>query len=141
VVDFLTIWATHAIVPTYYSMAVAQTAYEMGYAEACRPLIEPINQSRRYLKEFLDEHNFQYILGKGYYCFIHVKPWLQLKGWESSERLGKHLAEEHGLAVVPGEYFSPFGREWVRFSYALPLERTQGAAQRLVEGLAELARS
>lgn len=136
VIDFLTVWATHAIVPTYYSMGVAQAAYEMGYAEASRPLIEPINQSRRFLKEFLDEHHFQYILGQGYYCFIHVKPWLDLKGWGSSEPLGKHLAEEYGLAVVPGEYFSPYGREWIRFSYALPLERTQRAAQRLVEGLA-----
>ena len=47
----------------------------------------------------------------------------------------QYLAEEHGLAVVPGVYFSPFGGEWIRFSYATPPERTIGAARRLLEGL------
>ena len=48
------------------------------------------------------------------------------------------FAEEVGLAMVPGSFFSPFGGEWVRFSYATPPERTLGALNRLVEGLKSL---
>jgi aspartate/methionine/tyrosine aminotransferase len=52
--------------------------------------------------------------------------------------LGQYLAEEHGVAIVPGAFFSPYGGDWVRFSYATPVERTIGAAERLVEGLEAL---
>jgi len=135
VTRFLTVWATHSIVPTFYSMAVAMAAYEMGYAKACQPLLDPINASRRFMKDFLDEHNFNYILGKGYYAFLDVSKWVQARGWQSAQPLGQYLAEEHGVAVVPGEYFSPYARMWLRFSYATPPEYTQGAAQRMVEGL------
>lgn len=135
VTKFLSVWATHSIVPTYYSTAVATAAYEMGYKEACRPLIEPINASRAFLKTFLEEHDFTHIIGKGYYAFIDVSRWLHARGWQEAAPLGKYLAEEHGLAVVPGEYFSPYGRDWIRFSYALPPEKTAAAAARLLEAL------
>ena len=90
------------------------------------------------MKSFLDEHGFTYILGKGYYAFIHVGKWLEAHGWADSEPMGQYLAEEHGVAVVPGAFFSPYGGEWIRFSYATPTDRTLGAAQRLVEGLKAL---
>ena len=76
--------------------------------------------------------------GKGYYAFIHVGKWLQAKGWKDTEALGQYLAEQHGLAVVPGAFFSEYGGEWIRFSYAAPVEKTLGAAQRLVEGLQQI---
>ncbi|MEW6649294.1 MAG: pyridoxal phosphate-dependent aminotransferase [Chloroflexota bacterium] len=138
VTRFLTVWSTHTIVPTFYSMAVAMAAYEAGFEAVSRPLIEPVNASRNALRAFLDQHDFEYILGKGYYTFIHVKRWLQAQGWQESAPLGKYLAEEFGLAVVPGEFFSPYGREWLRFSYALPVEKTLAAVQRLLEGLTSL---
>lgn len=139
VIKFTTARASHAIIPSFYSLAVAMAAYEMGYAEAARTIVEPTNASRKVLKEFLDKHGFTYILGKGYYAFIHVGKWLQTKGWADTEPLGQYLAEQVGLAVVPGIYFSEFGAEWLRFSYATPPERTAGAAQRLLEGLNGLA--
>jgi aspartate/methionine/tyrosine aminotransferase len=52
--------------------------------------------------------------------------------------MGQFLAEEHGVAVVPGAFFSPYGGEWIRFSYATPPERTRGAAKRLLQGLKAL---
>lgn len=127
--------ASHTVMPSYYSLAVAQVAYEMGYSEACRSIVEPTNASRKVLKGFLTSHDFTYIMGKGYYAFIHVGKWLARHGWTDSEPLGQYLAEEHGLAIVPGAFFSPYGGEWLRFSYATPPETTQGAAERLVEGL------
>ncbi len=135
VVKFITARASHTVIPSFYSLAVAMAAYEMGYAKACRTIVEPTNESRKVLKSFLDEHHFTYILGKGYYAFIHVGSWLQRKGWIDTEPMGQCLAEEHGVAVVPGAFFSAYGGEWIRFSYATPPERTLGAALRLVEGL------
>jgi aspartate/methionine/tyrosine aminotransferase len=110
-------------------------AYEMGYTQAVRSIVEPTNASRVQLKAFLEQHGFNYILGKGYYAFIHVGDWLKRRGWADSEGLGQYLAEEHGVAIVPGAYFSVYGNEWVRFSYATPPERTLGAAERLLQGL------
>ena len=90
------------------------------------------------MKAFLDEHNFTSILGKGYYAFIYVGNWLRERGWVDTEPLGQYLAEEHGVAIVPGAFFSAYGGEWVRFSYATPPEKTLGAANRLLAGLNSL---
>jgi len=49
--------------------------------------------------------------------------------------LGQYLAEKQGVAVVPGAFFSVYGGDWIRFSYATPVEKTLGAARKLVEGL------
>jgi aspartate/methionine/tyrosine aminotransferase len=138
VTKFIVARASHSVMPSYFSLAVAMAAYEMGYAQASRTIVEPTNASRKVLKKFLDDHQFTYILGKGYYAFIHVGKWLASRGWSDSEPMGQYLAEEHGVAIVPGAYFSPYGGEWVRFSYATPPERTLGAAQRLLEGLKAL---
>jgi aspartate/methionine/tyrosine aminotransferase len=138
VVKFTVARASHAVIPSFYSLAVAMAAYEMGYAEAARTIVEPTNASRALLKDFLLEHNFQHIIGKGYYAFINVGQWMRAKGWTDTEALGQYLAEQHGLAVVPGIYFSEDGAEWIRFSYATPVEKTLGGAKRLVEGLSAL---
>jgi aspartate/methionine/tyrosine aminotransferase len=139
VIKFSVARASHAVIPSFYSLAVAMAAYEMGYADASRSIVAPTNASRMALKDFLDEHGFQTILGKGYYAFINVGRWLKARGWANSEPLGQYLAEEHGLAVVPGSFFSEDGGDWIRFSYATPVDKTLGAAQRLVEGLSALA--
>jgi aspartate aminotransferase len=138
VVKFSVARASHTVMPTFYSLAVAMAAYEMGYSQACRSIVDPTNASRIVLKDFLDKQGFTSILGKGYYAFIHVGKWLEGRGWEDSEPMGQYLAEEHGVAVVPGAFFSPYGGEWIRFSYATPPERTLGAAERLMEGLKAL---
>ncbi len=138
VAKFITARASHNVIPPFYASAVAMAAYEMGYKEASRSIVEPTNASRKVLQKFLSEKGFKYILGKGYYAFIHVGDWLKAKGWDDTEVLGQYLAEEHGVATVPGIFFSKFGGEWLRFSYATPPERTQGAAERLFEGLEAL---
>lgn len=138
VIKFIVARASHTVMPSFYSLAVAQAAYEMGYAEASRSIVEPTNASRKVLKRFLEDYGLTHIIGKGYYAFVHVGDWLQKKGWEDTESLGQYLAEEFGVAVVPGAFFSPYGGEWIRFSYATPPERTQGAAARLVEALNSL---
>jgi len=139
VVRFVVARASHSVLPSFFSMAVAMAAYEMGFASATKGIREPTSLSRRVLAEFIAERRWRAILGQGYYAFVDVGDWLQKIGWEDSERLGQALAEDHGVAVVPGAFFSPFGASWIRFSYATPPERTLGAARRLEEGLDALA--
>jgi aspartate aminotransferase len=138
VVKFTVARASHTVMPTFYSLAVAMSAYEMGYAEASRSIVEPTNASRKALKPLLEQNGFQHIIGKGYYAFINVGEFLQARGWADSEPLGQYLAENFGVAIVPGAFFSPFGNDWIRFSYATPVERTIGAFDRLVSGLNSL---
>lgn len=138
VIAFIVARASHTVMPTYYSLAVAIAAYEMGYAEAARSIIEPTNQSRVVLKGMLTESGLKHIIGKGYYAFMNVSDYIQAKGWKDSEPLGQYLAENFGVAVVPGSFFSPFGDDWIRFSYATPPERTRGAFERLMQGLESL---
>lgn len=137
-VKYIVARASHGVIPSYYSQAVAMAAYEMGYAEASRSIVEPTNQSRALLGAWLAQKGFTHILGQGYYAFIHVGEWLARRGWQDSEPLGQYLAEEHGVAIVPGAFFSPYGGEWLRFSYATPPERTLGALELLADGLKAL---
>ncbi|NPA31374.1 MAG: pyridoxal phosphate-dependent aminotransferase [Chloroflexi bacterium] len=138
VTRFITARASHSVIPSYYAQAVVQAALEYGYTQATRPIVEPTAQSRAWLRDFLTRQRMRFVLDQGYYAFINVQPWLEARGWADTEPLGQYLAEEHGLAIVPGVFFSPAGAHWIRFSYALPPERTQAAAQRLVEALAAL---
>ena len=138
VIKFIVARASHTVMPTFYSLAVAMAAYEMGYTEASKTIVEPTNASRVVLKRLLVESGMQHIIGKGYYAFIEVGEFLRAKGWADSEPLGQYLAENFGVAVVPGAFFSPFGGDWLRFSYATPTERTRGAFERLVTGLNSL---
>ena len=138
VIKFIVARASHGVIPPFYSLAVAMAAYEMGYAEAARTIIEPTNASRITLKALLLRNEFQHIIGKGYYAFINAGEFIKAKDWTDTEPLGRYLAENHGVAIVPGAFFSPFGGEWIRFSYATPVERTEGAFNRLVEGLESL---
>ncbi len=138
VVKFTVARASHTVMPTFYSLAVAMAAYEMGYSEASKTIAAPTNASRKALKPLLEQHGFQHIIGKGYYTFINVGEYIQAKGWTDSEPLGQYLAENYGVAIVPGAFFSPFGNDWIRFSYATPVERTEGAFNRLLDGLNSL---
>lgn len=135
VIKFITARASHGVIPSFYSLAVAMAAYEMGFAQAAKTISEPTNASRLVLKKLLAEGGLQHIIGKGYYAFINVGEYIKARGWADTEPLGQYLAENHGIAVVPGAFFSPFGGEWIRFSYATPVERTEGAFRSLMEGL------
>jgi aspartate aminotransferase len=135
VVKWIAARASHTVIPSYYSTAVAMAAYTMGYDRACRSIVEPTNASRKVLRQFIRDNALTSILGQGYYAFINVAQWLGAKGLRDSEPLGQYLAEEHGVAIVPGAFFSVYGGDWIRFSYATPVEKTLGAARRLMEGL------
>jgi aspartate/methionine/tyrosine aminotransferase len=140
VIKFIVARASHSVMPSFFSLAVAMAAYELGYTEATRGIVEPTNASRAVLRKLLAESGMGHIIGKGYYAFMHAGEFVEAKGWTDSEPLGGYLAENYGVAVVPGAFFSSFGNDWIRFSYATPAERTQGAFERLMAGLNSLKR-
>ncbi len=135
VVSHITSQASHSIVPSYFGQAVAIAAYEMGFERAAASIIEPTRESRRILREALTAEGTRHIMGDGYYAFIDCTPYIEAAGYQDSEALLTHLGENHGLAVVPGVYFSQAGANWIRFSYAQSPQKTVGAVKRLFEGL------
>lgn len=139
VIKFISSRASHSVIPHIHGQAVAMAAYEMGLKKAAANVIEPTNASREVLRAFLSANNYQFIMGDGgYYAFINVAKWMEAGGYEDSFELGAYLAEDHGIAVVPGGAFSEDGDRWIRFSYALPPEVTQGAVERMHGALAAL---
>lgn len=138
VIAFMNSRASHAVIPSFHGQAVAIAAYERGLRAAAEPIIGPTNASRRVVRRFLTERGYRVIMGDGYYAFVHVAPWMQVAGMADSFQLGEYLAEEHGVAVVPGAAFSAEGNGWVRFSYALPPDVAEGALARFHAGLQAL---
>ena len=138
VIKFIQSRASHAVIPSFYSLAVAMAAYRMGFNKAAAPIIKPTNASRAVVADFLEGHEINHILGKGYYAFLDMTPWIEKAGYADSAELGSTLAETFGIAVVPGVYFSDFGKNWIRFSYALPPEVTRDALDRLWLALSSL---
>jgi aspartate/methionine/tyrosine aminotransferase len=138
VVKFIQSRASHAVIPTFHSQAVAIAAYREGFDQAAAKIVGPTNASRAVIGPFLEQHGINHILGKGYYAFLDMSPWLEKGGFADTAELGSVLAENHGLAVVPGVYFSEHGGNWIRFSYALPPETTGAAVDRLWQALSSL---
>jgi aspartate/methionine/tyrosine aminotransferase len=138
VIQHITNQASHGVVPSFYAQAVAIAAYEMGFGQAAAGIIEPTRQSRKVLRKALTEYGIRFIMGDGYYAFIDCTPYIEAGHLGDSEGLQTYLAENYGLAVVAGVYFSQAGANWIRFSYALPPEKTQGAVNRLFDGLNSL---
>lgn len=138
VIKFINSQSSHGVIPSFYAQAVAIAAYRQGFAEAASSIIEPCSASRKVLRGVLEENNFKFVMGDGYYAFIDLTSYIEAGGFDSSEGIGQYLGEEHGIAVVPGAFFSDAGANWVRFSYALPPERTEAAAKQLLKGLSAL---
>ena len=138
VVKHISSQASHGVIPSFYAQAVAIAAYEKGFGEAAKPLIEACSQSRQVLKNSLSDYGQEFIIGDGYYAFIDVEKYVKAGNYPDTHDLLTYLGENYGVVVVPGVYFSDAGKYWVRFSYATPPERTQKAIDRLFEGLNSL---
>jgi len=130
--------ASHGVIPSFYAQAVAIAAYEQGFGEAAAPILDACKASRAVMRDALARAEVQHVLGDGYYAFINVKEYIDAAGLKDSAELGAWLGRTYGVTVVPGVYFSDAGADWVRFSYALPAEKTEKALERLFEGLNSL---
>jgi aspartate aminotransferase len=138
VIQLINAQASHTVIPAFYPQAVTLAALEIGFAKAVEPIVAPTNRSRQVLRDFLSRNGFRFIMDQGYYAFIDAGRWLDLQGWTDTESLGRFLAEEYGVAVVPGVHFSVYGSRWIRFSYATEPAYTAAAAERMKEGLDSL---
>jgi aspartate aminotransferase len=130
--------ASHGVIPSFYAQAVAIAAYEMGFGKAAAGTIEPCRQSRQVLRTYLGERGENFIMGDGYYAFIDLTRYVDATEYDDTAEIGTWLGETYGVTIVPGVYFSDAGKNWVRFSYATPPERTQKAIERMFEGLDSL---
>jgi len=139
VVNFIVSRASHGVFPNFFSQAVAVTAYEMGFGKAAADTIQTTNASRKALKKLLDSHDYNYIIGDGYYAFIDLTDYCDIDANKDTRDVGTILAEEFGVAVVPGAFFSDAGKYWVRYSYATPVDRTEAAFHRMHAGLQHIA--
>ncbi len=137
-VRFIQSRASHGVIPSFHSQAVAIAAYRMGFERAAAGIVGPTSASREVVATFVGRRGIGHVLGDGYYAFLDVGPWLDRAGLADSAALGAVLAERCGLAVVPGAYFSRYGARWIRFSYALPPEETAAALERLATALDSL---
>lgn len=137
-VKFMQNRASHGVIPSFHGQAVAMAAYAMGFDKAAAGIIGPTNESRRVLRKEVEAKGVRAILGKGYYAFIDVGPWMDKAGMADSAAMGSYLAERFGVAVVPGIYFSDYGSRWIRFSYALPPDKTARAIRRMWDALDQL---
>jgi aspartate/methionine/tyrosine aminotransferase len=135
VVAHITSQASHGVIPAFYSQAVAIAAYDMGFEKAAASIIQPTSQSRKVLRKYLSESGVLFIMGDGYYAFIDCTKYIEAAGFKDSEQILMHVGENYGVVIVPGVYFSQAGKNWVRFSYALPPDITEKAIERLFEGL------
>jgi aspartate/methionine/tyrosine aminotransferase len=133
--------ASHGIVPSFFAQAVAIAAYEGDFAKSAATILEPTRESRRVLRGVLEQSGVRFVMGDGYYAFIDLTKYIENgkkpdgTGFNDSADLGAYLGENFGVTVVPGVYFSDAGKNWARFSYALPPEKTAKAIERFFEGL------
>lgn len=133
--------ASHGLVPSYFAQAVAIAAYEGDFAESAASILEPTKQSRHVLRDALEKAGVRFVMGDGYYAFIDLTKYIENgkkpdgSSFTDSADLCAHLGENFGVTVVPGVYFSDAGKNWARFSYALPPEKTAKAIARFFEGL------
>jgi len=125
--------ASHGVIPGFYGEAVAMAAYKGGFKKATQGIIEPINESRNIIKNFVDKHGIRVIIDQGYYAFLEVKDWIEKKNMKNSAELGVWLARQHGVAIIPGYYFHSCATDWIRFSYALQPDEALRNISRIYE--------
>jgi aspartate/methionine/tyrosine aminotransferase len=138
VVKYISGRASHAVIPSFHSQAVAIAAYEDDFGKAAEPIISACRESRAIMREGLSNSGVPYILGDGYYAFINLRKYIDAMGVQDGSDVSSWLGKTYGVTVVPGIYFSDAGADWVRFSYALPPEKTRAAISRFFEGLDSL---
>lgn len=140
VVKYINSQASHGVIPAFYAQAVAIAAYEKGFGEASAPITGPTSASRKVLKAGLEQSGLPFVIGDGYYAFIDVSRYVESGGYKDGSEVGAYLAEEYGIATVPGLYFSDAGADWLRFSYALPPEKTEKALAQFMAGLQSITK-
>ncbi len=139
VVEFIASRSSHGVMPNFFGQAVAQAAYEIGFRKAAASIIEPTNASRAIVRDFIRAKGYRAVIGDGgYYAFIDCTEAIQRGNLADSVALVEYMAANFGLTAIAGSYFSEAGKNWIRFSYALPPEITAKALERFDEAMRSL---
>ncbi|MEG6585279.1 aminotransferase class I/II-fold pyridoxal phosphate-dependent enzyme [Dendrosporobacter sp. 1207_IL3150] len=125
--DFLTVGAA---APLQNAVAEAFRFDTKYYLELC----EFYQERRDYLMKELENAGFKCIKPAGaYYIMADITPF----GYDDDVKFAHFLAQEIGVAVVPGSTFYrdeiPDGKKFIRFCYCKKFETLQAAAARLAK--------
>ncbi|MBI5928936.1 MAG: aminotransferase class I/II-fold pyridoxal phosphate-dependent enzyme [Chloroflexi bacterium] len=138
VINYIATQLSHTGVPSFYPQAVAIAAYEKGFAKSAAHIISPVAASRRVLQQALVAIGIPFIIGGGFYAFLDMTKYIDAMGMEDSERFGRFLAEQYGILLVPGLYYSDAAANWMRLTYAMQPDQTKSAIEYLVKVLNSL---
>lgn len=88
------------------------------------------------MAELAAEPRLRYVHPDGaFYVYMNVAP--AAGGRDAGTAFAKQLLEQHDVAIVPGSAF--YTPDWVRMSYAAPMESVLTGARRVVATFRELA--
>jgi aspartate aminotransferase len=88
------------------------------------------------MAELAAEPRLRYVHPDGaFYVYMNVAA--AAPGADAGTAFAQHLLEQHDVAIVPGSAF--FTPDWVRMSYAAPMESVLTGARRAVAAFRELA--
>jgi aspartate aminotransferase len=88
------------------------------------------------MAELAAEPRLRYVHPDGaFYVYMNVAP--AAPGSDAGTTFAKQLLEQHDVAIVPGSAF--YTPDWVRMSYAAPMESVLTGARRVVATFRELA--
>jgi aspartate aminotransferase len=88
------------------------------------------------MAELAAEPRLRYVHPDGaFYVYMNVAP--AAPGSDPGTSFAKQLLEQHDVAIVPGSAF--YTPDWVRMSYAAPMESVLTGARRVVATYRELA--
>lgn len=139
VVEFITSRSSHGVMPNGFGQALTIAAVQQGFRQAAAPIIDPTNASRAVARTFFKQNGYRAIIGDGgYYAFVDCSEAIAAGTLGDSEKLVEYMAENYGVTVIAGKYFSDAGAQWIRFSYALPPEVTTAALARFDEAIRSL---
>jgi len=140
VTRFIIARASHGVIPSFFSLAVAMAAYEMGYAEACRPICRA-DQCQPAGLDGVSEGKKRTIFDSSWGKATTLSLMLALAGVARLGRTASYWeipAEEQGLACGAGVYFSRY-RQLGALPYARRPSGHSELALRLREALDALA--
>jgi aspartate aminotransferase len=121
---------SNAAAPSQHAALAALTETEEA-ERSIYEMVERFRERRDAAAAVLREGGVDFVWPDGaFYLFVRVSPALSGED-DAGAAFARRLLDERGVAVVPGGAF--LTPEWVRLSYAAPLEHVVEGARRLVE--------
>lgn len=119
---------------TSFAQVGASEAYKNG-RDSVEKMVNEFHKRRDLIVRYLDQiEGIEYIKPKGaFYVFFSIE-----KFGISATEYCNYILEEAGVAIVPGDAFGEYGRNFVRIAYACSYEEIEIAMERMKEATEKL---